>query len=75
MKMTDLIDHLAKIQCGCERRDALTAMYLDHGTLVRLLQSYGFGRGAVPTDWATYYGTDELEDFVLDYADQECAAA
>lgn len=71
----DLIEHLAKIQCGCERRDALADMRPDRDTLVRLLQSYGFGRGAVPTDWATYYDTDELAGFVLDYADQERPAA
>ena len=73
--MTDIIDHLSKIQCGCERRDVLAASGLDHDALVRLLQSYGFGRGAVPSDWATYYSTDELTDFVLEYAEQEQPAA
>lgn len=73
--MADIIDHLSKIQCGCERRNTLAASGLDRDALIRLLQSYGFGSGAVPSDWATYYEADELADFVLDYAEQERPAA
>lgn len=54
----DLVDKLATLQCGCERADAIASV--DRDTLIRTLQSYGFGQTCVPTDWATYYDTDEL---------------
>ncbi len=71
--MTDLVDSLAKIECGCERLDAVSSVSRE--TLVDTLARYGFGRTAVPTDWATYYDTDELARFVLGYADAERPAA
>lgn len=71
--MTDLVEHLAKIQCGCERTDAVADV--DRDTLVMTLRAYGFGSGAVPSDWETYYDTDELAEFVLEYTNGECAAA
>ncbi len=71
--MADLVDYLAGIQCGCVRQDAVGIV--DRETLVCTLQAYGFGRGTVPSDWETYYATDELADFVLTYAERDRPAA
>jgi len=68
----DIIAQLETIQDGCERADALEAANLCRDELISVLDRYGFGRpgSAVPTDWRTYYGTDELRGFCLEYAEQ-----
>lgn len=73
--MASVTEHLETIQCGCERADALRDVGLDHDGLVRELTSLGFGRTAVPTDWATYYSDDELREFILEYANEFTPAA
>lgn len=72
---TDIIERLGPMQCGCELIDAIASVGRDE--LLRLLERYGFGRPgtAVPTDWRTYYGDEELRGFVLDYAEQFSPAA
>ena len=72
-----LTEHLEKIQCGCERADALRNAGLDRDCLVRELDILGFGRGnqAVPTDWRDYYSDEELGGFILEYADSFTPAA
>ena len=72
-----ITEHLEQIQCGCERSDILRDAGMDHDALVRELEKLGFGRRgqAVPTDWRTYYGDDELREFILDYANAFAPAA
>lgn len=47
----------------------VTAQILDlsHEECVERLNKWGFGRpgSAVPSDWSTYYQTDELREFLL----------
>lgn len=67
-----IFDKLEAIPCACERQDVLAAAIPDRHGLVAALDLAGFGRPgqAVPTDWRTYYGDDELHGFILDCADQ-----
>ena len=70
-----ITERLEKIQCGCERQDAIANVQRD--ALVRELTSLGFGGSnqAVPSDWTTYYSDDELREFILGYAEQFTPAA
>lgn len=70
-----LTEQLEKIQCGCDRADAIEVV--DRDALIRELEKLGFGGPgqAVPTDWRTYYSDDELREFILDYADRSTPAA
>lgn len=67
-----ITDALERIQCGCERADFLREAIPGRDGLIGALDQLGFGRPnqAVPTDWRTYYGDDELRDFILEYAEQ-----
>lgn len=75
--MGSITEHLATIQCGCERADVLRGAGMDRDALVRELHKLGFGRPnqAIPTDWATYYHEEELRDFILEYANHFTPAA
>lgn len=70
-----ITDALEKLQCGCERIDAIAPV--DRESLIRELDMLGFGRPgqAIPTDWRTYYSDEDLRGFVLGYADQFTPAA
>jgi hypothetical protein len=72
-----ITDALEQIQCGCERADYLRDAIPSRDGLIRALDGLGFGRPgqAVPTDWRTYYGDDELREFILGYAEQFSPAA
>lgn len=70
--MVDLVEELAAIPSAVQRAEAVRPVPRD--TLVATLRSYGFGKCATPTDWYNYYLTEELADFVLEYAEKECPA-
>jgi len=67
--MTDIIDRLEELQCGCEREVFLRDAIPSRNGLIRALDQHGFGRpgSAIPTDWRTYFHDDELREHVLSY--------